>query len=157
MPESLDSEDGAGRAFADRIAAPAEIGRLLTALDAHLRAAPAPPAQAERALLVVEELIANAFLHGGAEATGGVEVALSLRPGARLEGEIRHRGPAFDPASDPASDPDVDPGAQSDPAADPDPDRIGGQGLRLIRAFTAALSHAHAEGLNRVRFDIAPD
>lgn len=117
-----------------------ELFALLAEVDAFLswRSIPAPLARRTR--LVVEELVTNAFRHGGADGTGGVVV--ELRGGSALpEGSISYVGPAFDPTVHLE-----EPGDSGR--------RLGGQGLQLIQGLTRRLEFSREGEVNRVEFEI---
>src|SRR5262249_23669713 len=87
-----------------------------------------------RARVCVSELANNIVEHGGVRPDRG-DIALELRhmnPG--LEIEISDPGVAFDPVARPPTDPDNE--------------RIGGRGLRLVRAYTRSLSYRRDKDRN---------
>lgn len=97
--------------------------------------------------LVVEEIAMNAIMHAGAGQLGTViELEGSMREG-RACLAIEDNGPAFDPLA-----------AELAPlAASLDEAKIGGLGLRLVRANASALRYVRtAAGCNRLEIEIAP-
>lgn len=117
--------------------APTQLRTASDALDAILAARGASERSRLAARLVCEEIVLNAFQHGGASFV----IAEA------------------DPAKDPAALTFEDDGAAFDPAAPPGPrasDVAGeastrGRGLILVRAFTTQIEHRRSEGRNRLR------
>lgn len=92
---------------------------------------------ARRAELVIEELALNALRHGGAPEVW-IEAAVG---GATLHLCLEDRGVTFDPTTAPLP-----------PAA---PDRIGGNGLRLVRQVARMMRYTRLEeGVNRTEIDL---
>jgi anti-sigma regulatory factor (Ser/Thr protein kinase) len=131
--------------FSARIARQADIGEFLFALHGFLAQNCRNAALAQRASVVIEELVVNAFWHGGAESTGGVGVELAVETPV-LRGAVWHDGAPFDPGAG-ADDPEVD-GADAGDAA------TSGRGLRIVRAFTRSLFHSQGDGASVVRFEV---
>ena len=95
-----------------------------------------------RARVCVAEVAANLLEHGRARAEGD-EITVTLRPGATaLEIELTDTGRAFDPTA-PA-------------AAAASPDDLGGRGLRLLRAYAAAMRYRRDGGRNILWLRVAP-
>jgi anti-sigma regulatory factor (Ser/Thr protein kinase) len=95
-----------------------------------------------RARVCVSELAGNVLAHGRT-APDVDSIILELRhtpPG--LEIELSDSGAAFDPATAPAIEPDAD--------------RIGGRGLRLVRAYAQVLAYRRNDGRNVVTLQLAP-
>ena len=95
-----------------------------------------------RLAIIVEELLANLFEHGRLAPENMVVLRLSRLSGHLLL-VLEDAGLAFDPSS-------------ADPEA-PIPERGGGAGLALIRAWTDSLSYAAGPPLNRLelRYSLA--
>ena len=129
-----------------RLSRAEDIGAALTGLNAFLIDQNIDDRRAHRAIVVVEELVVNAFTHGGAEDAGGVAFELVVKR-AVLRGSIWYEGPAFDPSA-PLPEADDEP-----PAAADEP--IAGRGLRLIQAFASSLVYARDGETNHVAFEIA--
>lgn len=88
-----------------------------------------------RLAIVVEELVANLYDHGGVTAQDEVELAMSRDPrGIRVK--IADPGIPFDPFSAPQSDESVKHG--------------GGAGLNLIRAWAELISYDSSDEGNRL-------
>lgn len=92
---------------------------------------------AQRASIVIEELIVNAFLHGSADSTGGVRLEMTFNA-SNVRGTIRYKGTAFDPGD----------------ASNRAEGQGSGRGLHLIQSFTNALEYGHQDGTNHVSFEI---
>jgi len=140
--EESGSEVGEGRAIGRvsmSVSGIDQIAAFLSALDSFIGAAAVADPQANRARLVCEELVANAFSHGPAERTGGVMCELWMS-GRAVAGSVSYIGPAFDPTSQRPG------GAESG--------RVGGQGLRIVQAVTNRLRFRHDGETCRVDFEI---
>jgi anti-sigma regulatory factor (Ser/Thr protein kinase) len=108
------------------------------AIGAMAEAAGLPALTARRAELVVEELSLNAFRHGGATE---VRIEATFHEGM-LRLRLEDAGIAFDPTA--AKLPDAS------------PDRIGGNGLRLIRRVSSAIRYRRLQGgINRLEVEIS--
>jgi anti-sigma regulatory factor (Ser/Thr protein kinase) len=95
-----------------------------------------------RARICVAEVAANLMEHGRASPDGD-RITVVLRPDeTTLEIELTDTGRAFDPTA-PA-------------AAGTSPDSLGGRGLRLLRAYAAAMSYRRAAGRNILRLRVLP-
>ncbi len=115
-----------------------ELGGLLAEVDGVLAAETIAAYLARRTRLVLEELVTNAFRHGGAES-----VAVDLRVGAGPpKGSVSYAGPAFDPTA-------------PRPRAANAEVRVGGQGLPLIRSLAGKLRYSRRGDVNRVEFEIS--
>ena len=91
------------------------------------------PGMAARLTITVEELVANALEHGGAD-----EIALELADHAdRIALSMADNGIAFDPRADIS-------------AELPDPETGGGVGLSLVKAWSRIESYAREDGSNRL-------
>lgn len=92
--------------------------------------------------LCLEELITNIILHGhGGDCDAEIVATFSSHPGGGYELVVEDHARPFDPTT-----------AELPPTFDlPDPAHIGGQGLRLIRAFVSRWTHEQLSGGNRVR------
>lgn len=99
------------------------------------------PQDAARLAVVVEELVMNLFDHGGV--TGGAGVLLGI---VREAGGVRMLL--------------VDPGSPFDPRScaveAAIPDRGGGAGLALVRAWAEIVDYRSGEGVNRLELRL-PD
>ncbi|HEY2136680.1 MAG TPA: ATP-binding protein [Xanthobacteraceae bacterium] len=101
-----------------------------------------PEAVVFRARVCLAELAANLLEHGRAQADWD-EISITLRPGGpTLEIEISDTGRAFDPSR------------AFDPAANPG--KSGGHGLRLLHAYTAAMTYRREGGRNILWLRVAP-
>jgi serine/threonine-protein kinase RsbW len=117
----------------------AALSRSLLALDA-MRLAPADHG---RLAIMVEELLANLFDHGRTRPDSVIVLRLA-RHADHVQLVLEDGGLAFAPAS-------------ADPEA-PIPERGGGAGLALVRAWAEQLSYAAGPQLNRLelRFSLTP-
>lgn len=138
--ENRAGDGAARRQLSFSVAEAGGIGSILPALDEFLTANSIAAPRAQRVRLVVEELVANAFLHGSAESTGGVAVVLRLGETA-LGGTVCYIGRAFDPSA-PLAGRDVD------------TERVGGQGVRLVQGVTSRLEFSREGESNRVDFEV---
>jgi anti-sigma regulatory factor (Ser/Thr protein kinase) len=95
-----------------------------------------------RARVCVSELATNVVEHGhGQSPTDSIRLELRHKPPA-LEIEISDPSAAFDPVTAP-------------PVED-DEDRIGGRGLRLVRAYAHSLSYRRVRDRNVVILQLVP-
>ena len=92
-------------------------------------------AQSARLAIIVEELVFNLVEHGGVGASGLIELVLSHRDAA-VEIALSDSGIAFDPR-----------GAESQEAI---PERGGGAGIDLVRAWAEILDYGTHAGSNRL-------
>lgn len=90
---------------------------------------------AARLAIIVEELVTNLVEHGGVTADGLIELALTEQAGA-VEIALSDSGVAYDPRID---DPDA-----------PIPDRGGGAGIDLIKAWAEIVDYRSHNGQNRL-------
>ncbi len=94
-----------------------------------------------RARICAAEVAANLIEHGRASPDGD-RITVVLRPDeTTLEIELTDTGRAFDPTA---------------PAAGASADGLGGRGLRLLRAYAAAMSYRRAAGRNILRLRVLP-
>lgn len=93
------------------------------------------PPDEGRLAIVIEELLANSFEHGGLGADGKLEIALERGPGA-VQVTICDNGQAFDPLSA--------------PQCGKVPERGGGAGLTIVRRWADILSYEPGPPLNRL-------
>ena len=95
-----------------------------------------------RANLVVEELVLNAMVHGGAlsAAPPRMDVAMALGPNG-LTIEVGDNGPAFNPLEDAPPAPDIRPGQELS---------VGGLGIHLVKNMVDRMSYRRVEGWNRI-------
>jgi len=116
----------------------AALNRSLIALET-MRLA---PADHSRLAIMIEELLANLFEHGRTGPESVIVLRLARHPD-HVQLVLEDGGPAFDPAG---ADPDT-----------PIPDRGGGAGLALVRAWAAQLSYDSGAELNRLelRYSLA--
>ena len=100
------------------------------------------PADHSRLAIMIEELLANLFEHGRTEPDSVIVLRLARYPD-HVQLVLEDGGPAFHPAS---ADPDA-----------PIPERGGGAGLALVRAWAEHLSYATEPELNRLelRYSLA--
>lgn len=90
---------------------------------------------AERLAIVAEEWVANIVEHGAAPAGSRIGLRLALRPGL-VRITVTDAGQAFDPRT-----------AVFD---GPNPDRGGGVGLELMRAWSRVAAYGRRAGRNRI-------
>ena len=144
MPENQIKKLGdaklAGDEFSRSVRHIENLGALLAELDAFLSRKSVAAPLLHRARLVVEELVTNAFSHGGAASAGGVVVQLR-GDAASPAGSVSYAGPAFDPTA-----------AWTE---DGDECRVGGRGLPLIQNLTGRLRYSREGETNRVEFEIS--
>lgn len=93
------------------------------------------PGDRNRLAIIVEELLANLFDHGGGGADSAVVLRLSPQPDHILL-VLEDGGVSFDPAS-------------ADPVSSV-PERGGGAGLALVRAWAEQLSYTSGPLVNRL-------
>ena len=93
-----------------------------------------PQPDTARLAIVVEELVANLYDHGGLSDDDAVEIELSAGPDA-ISLLLTAPGPPFHPRQSQADD-EV-------------PERGGGAGLKLVQAWSLSIDHEHFEGRNR--------
>lgn len=93
------------------------------------------PRDEARLCIIIEELIANLLEHGREPAERRISFAIA-RQDSSVQISIEDDGPPFDPRS-----------AEFDA---PIPDRGGGAGLRLVRAWAEVAGYRTAEGRNRL-------
>ena len=92
------------------------------------------PLDSARLAIVVEEIVANLCEHGGCgDGTPG-HLALSQQ-GETIRIAVQDQGPPFDPR-------------ESQDADLPNPDRGGGVGLAMVRAWSESLDYCTADGRN---------
>ena len=119
------------------------IGPLLDAVEGFLAARGQPDRLRRRAMLAIEELVANAIMHAALAPDQRITTDLSLGP-AGLSIRIAYPGPAFD-SSAPAP-------RRDDPA-----DRPGGHGLFLAQTIAGPIAHTYSDGCNILTLDIPHD
>lgn len=90
---------------------------------------------AERLVIVVEEWVANVVEHGGAPAGSRIGLRLALDAGA-VRITVTDAGGAFDPR-----------GAKFE---QPNPERGGGVGLELMRAWSRVAAYGRRADRNRL-------
>jgi serine/threonine-protein kinase RsbW len=91
--------------------------------------------------LVLDELLTNVAVHGGAGTP--VSVSLTISPD-RVRAEVVDRGDMFDPSVE--QNPDLSAGAEERP--------VGGLGLLLVQRMTDSLAYERAGDSNRTTFSI---
>lgn len=108
-----------------------------------LRAMQLAPADHSRLAVMIEELLANLFEHGRTGPNSLIVLRLARHPD-HVQLVLEDGGPAFDPTT---ADLDA-----------PIPDRGGGAGLALVRAWAEQLSYATEPELNRLelRYSLTP-
>jgi len=117
-----------------QVSSPVGLSEFLDRIESELQVAGCERALANRILLVIEELVVNAFDHGRAEA---VRTTVNLNDdGADLA--ISHDGPAFDTSA-------------ADNVPPLDPHAGGGLGLRIVHHLARPLSYERQGGLNLTR------
>ena len=92
-------------------------------------------AQGARLVIIVEELVTNLVEHGGVAGDSLVELVLTEEEGT-ISVALSDSGIAYDPRSD---DPDA-----------PIPERGGGAGLDLVRAWAEIIDYRSQGGRNRL-------
>lgn len=100
-----------------------------------------PVDRAARLAILVEELVLNLVEHGGVDAAGEIELALSLEDGA-IEILLADTGAPFDLR-------EAAPGGAI-------PERGGGAGLDLVRAWAEIVDYRSADGWNHLRLRMGP-
>jgi serine/threonine-protein kinase RsbW len=102
-----------------------------------------PPADHSRLAIMIEELLANLFEHGRTGPNSVIVLRLVRHPD-HVQLVLEDGGPSFDPA---AADLEA-----------PIPERGGGAGLALVRAWAEQLSYAAGAELNRLelRYSLTP-
>ncbi|TAK14028.1 MAG: ATP-binding protein, partial [Rhizorhabdus sp.] len=91
--------------------------------------------QGARLVIIIEELVTNLVEHGGVAADGMIELVLTQQAGA-IGIALSDSGIAYDPRSD-------DPDAAM-------PDRGGGAGIDLIKAWAEIIDYGSRNGQNRL-------
>lgn len=118
----------------------AGLAALADALDGLLLARRLPRTVLDDARLVVEEVLANVYDHGGRDgAPPWSELEVAQR-GDLLWLHLRDDGPPWDPLQAPA--PDLD--------AEIDDRPVGGLGIHLVREFAAEIHYAREGALNHL-------
>lgn len=125
------------------IGGPDAVGEALRAADAFAGALALPAGKAARLAIVVEELVANLFEHGGVGADDRVELSFAGRGGDVML-ILEDPGRAFDPRAAPG------------PGEVP-PERGGGAGLAMVAAWTRVLRYEASGGANRLELLIPAD
>lgn len=97
--------------------------------------------RAARLAILVEELVINLVEHGGVDAAGEIELTLALDNDA-IEIVLADTGAPFDLR-------EAAPGEVI-------PERGGGAGLDLIRAWAEIVDYRSADGWNRLRLRMGP-
>ncbi|MFD1611780.1 ATP-binding protein [Sphingomonas tabacisoli] len=118
-----------------RFAPPLVLREVLALTIEACRQLPLQPFDEGRLAIVVEELLANLFEHGGLGANGRLELSLELRPDS-VHVMIYDSARAFDPADAPEH------GKM--------PERGGGAGLAIVRRWANILSYEPGPPLNRL-------
>ena len=93
-----------------------------------------PQPDAAKLAIVVEELVANLYDHGGLNDSDAVEIELSASP-ETIGLLLTAPGTPFHPG---IARPDGD-----------IPERGGGAGLKLVQAWSLGIDHEHVDGRNR--------
>jgi serine/threonine-protein kinase RsbW len=118
------------------------ISSLTERVTAFLAQAGVDGRAAHHVALVLDELLTNVAIHGGApEAT--VSVSVTVSP-ARVTGEVVDSGKMFDPGRR----------RDADLAADAGERAVGGLGLLLVRRLTESLAYERLGERNRTTFSI---
>ena len=118
----------------------AEIAGLLDWVDGVLRDAQLPDTVRRHVMLGIEEVAANAIIHGEMRQDDGpVRTSLLiLRDGVQVD--LVYGGRAFDPT-----------GPQEPP--EPSAETLGGHGLALVRAFSRTFEYRRAGARNHVTLE----
>jgi serine/threonine-protein kinase RsbW len=124
------------------LAEPAAIADFTSRTMEFLEEAGVDPRAVHHVALVLEELLTNIAIHGGAPEEPA-RVRIKVEPG-HVAGEIIDAGMPFDPREAPL--PDVRAAIEDRP--------IGGLGLFLTRQFTSDLDYARRDGRNHTAFSI---
>lgn len=91
--------------------------------------------------LVLEELIVNVYMHGGASVDGELTAAVSLGcEGSRLQMTVTDNGRQFDPLARCA--PSTDLGLDERP--------VGGLGIMLVREMMDDMHYQYVDGTNQL-------
>jgi anti-sigma regulatory factor (Ser/Thr protein kinase) len=122
-----------------------ELSKLAAEVAQFCRAGSLPQSVEFKLNLVLEELFANAVMHGGCKGMkDAVTVALSRENGA-VSVAFLDRGVEFDPTAAPAPDLDV-PLDQRSP---------GGLGLHFVRSLAQIVEYRRQGGCNRLHLRVA--
>ena len=123
-----------------RVAGPTALGDAIAATRLYALECELKPRDEARLCIIVEELVTNLCEHGVCDTEH--EIALELFPKPFGLGLVfEDNGAPFDPRT----------------ACDPDdmPDRGGGAGLRVVRAWSELLSYEFANGRNRLELQLS--
>jgi serine/threonine-protein kinase RsbW len=126
---------------AELVATQEAISALTERATAFLAAAGVDARAVHHVALVLEELLTNVAVHGGAGAP--VSVSLAITPD-RVSAEVMDGGAVFDPRVQ--QNPDLSAGVEERP--------IGGLGLLLVQRMTEGLAYERAGDRNRTTFSI---
>lgn len=99
-------------------------------------------ADAARLAIVVEELVVNLVDHGGMDPADAIELGLSRGPDGVIALVLIDEGAVFDPRT-----------SDADAAI---PERGGGAGLNLVRAWATIVDYRSEGGRNRTEVSIPP-
>lgn len=116
------------------VGGPSAIRDAIAAARGFAAEAGIPHPDAAKLAIVVEELVANLYDHGGLSDNDAVEIELSARPDA-ISLLLTAPGTPFHPGQ-----------AQADGEI---PERGGGAGLKLVQAWSLSIDHEHLGGRNR--------
>ena len=119
------------------------VERLLSAAEAFAAAESLPDLALNRLRMALDDLAFNAVSYGHAQR---LVLTLSVENG-RLVAELADDGAPFDPTQAPK--PDLESGVEDRP--------IGGLGIHLVRTLMTAVTYRHADGMNRLRMELALD
>ena len=132
----MDSRDSKSASVTIRCKGAEAVRRLADATQAFVAEHALPAGDAARLSIIVEELACNLSDHGEIGADGFVELVLVHEPGA-IAIMLSDSGVAFDLRS-----------AESGEAI---PERGGGAGIALVRAWAEIVDYASEPGRNRLR------
>ncbi|MGE4218571.1 MAG: ATP-binding protein [Alphaproteobacteria bacterium] len=118
------------------------VERLIAVAEAFAAEA-LPELALNRLRMALDDLAFNAVSYGGAQR---LVLTLAVEEG-RLIAELADDGAPFDPTHAPK--PDLESGIDERP--------IGGLGIHLVRTLMSSVSYRHADGMNRLRMELALD
>lgn len=121
---------------------PGAAGQAIRAAEAFATAAGLREGLAARLAIIVEELVLNVYEHGGVPPDASIELVLARR-GRELSLILEDPGRFFDPREAPA------PGQT--------PERGGGAGLALVKAWGRILAYDASGGVNRLELLMSID
>lgn len=114
---------------------------LIDAIERFLAGSAIPQDVAAKLMLVFDEVISNALVHGCEGRVPAIDIAITIDAG-RISAQVTDDGKPFDPLS--AAAPDTTLSAEDRP--------IGGLGILLVRRLMDDVRYTRENGRNRLRF-----